>query len=211
MEAYYSTADTYLKSIHCIQNAALRIATGAFRTSPIDSLHAITSMLPPKYAADLKQLNYYLRLHVNPIYHMRASLLDQDNLHPEAIAEHFLKKSYLSRAHNLHLDYHLNPETILPEHIPEEPPWQLDINLCKDLYQYKKGRIPDNILREIYHDHLLSHQGSLQIYTDGSKSNTGVAYAYHCLYRNASKHSITTILHCRAHGHSGCNPIRKLY
>ena len=195
MEAYYSAADTYLKSIYCIQNAALRIAAGAFRTSPIDSLHAITSMLPPKYAADLKQLNYYLRLHVNPIHPMRASLLDQDNLHPDTIAEHFPKKSYLSRAHNLHLDYQLNSETILPEPIPEEPPWQLTINLCKDLYQYKKGRIPDNILREIYHDHLTSHQGSLQIYTDGSKSNTGVGYAYHCPYRNASKHipSIATI------------------
>ena len=128
----------------------VRITTGAFRTSPIDSLHAITSMLSPKYAADLKQLNYYLCLYVDPIHPMRASLLDQDNLHPDAIAEHFPKKSYLSRAHNLHLDFQLNPESILSEPIPEEPPWQLAINLCKDLYQYKKGRIPHNILREIY-------------------------------------------------------------
>ena len=150
-------------------------------------------MLTPKYAADLKQLNYYLRLHVNPIHPMRASLLDQENLHPDTIAEHFPKKSYLSRAHNLHLDYQLNSETILPEPIPEEPPWQLAINLCKDLYQYKKGRIPDNILREIYQDHLTSHQGSLQIYADGSKSNTGVGYAYHCIYRNASKQSIKSL------------------
>ena len=39
-EVFSSTADSHLNKIITIQNSALRIATGAFRSSPINSLHA---------------------------------------------------------------------------------------------------------------------------------------------------------------------------
>lgn len=48
--AIYSTASTStLKTINVIQNSALRLATGAFRTTPIDSLLSASAEWPPDY------------------------------------------------------------------------------------------------------------------------------------------------------------------
>lgn len=61
---------TLLRALDIIQNQALRVCTGAFRTSPISSLHADTyrnsaSHAPPqlsrpsKIKRDIKHVNHY--------------------------------------------------------------------------------------------------------------------------------------------------------
>ena len=61
-EAYGSACTSLLDTLQPIQNAALRIATGAYRTSPVASLHAETGILPLKYYRDTKALTYLSRL-----------------------------------------------------------------------------------------------------------------------------------------------------
>ena len=66
IETYASTAKTYKNSINAIQNSAIRIATGAFKSSPITSLHAESGIKPYKYFSDIKHLNYLIRVSANP-------------------------------------------------------------------------------------------------------------------------------------------------
>ncbi len=70
----YRTANTNtLKKLDTIQNQALRIATGALRTSPILSIHAETNFLPLTHHRNSQILNYYGRVirtpfHINAYY-----------------------------------------------------------------------------------------------------------------------------------------------
>ena len=64
-EVYSSACRTYLDSLQPIQNSAIRIATGAFKSSPILSLHAESGLQPLKQYRDMKMLNYYLRIKAN--------------------------------------------------------------------------------------------------------------------------------------------------
>ena len=98
LEAYSSAAESYLKPIRAIQNSVIRIAFGAFQSTPIDSLHAYASIPPAIFAAHQKQLNFYLRLVVNPSHLMHEQVIEQDNINEGTVQELTPPKSYLERA-----------------------------------------------------------------------------------------------------------------
>ena len=64
-EIYESTSKTNSNTLNPIRNKALRIATGAFRSSPIDSLEIISGSLPIQYTREMKLINYILRVKIN--------------------------------------------------------------------------------------------------------------------------------------------------
>jgi hypothetical protein len=74
-ECYSSASKTLLESISPIQNCAIRIATGAFRSSPILSLHSESGLKPISIHRELKILNFYTRVFVNPSHPMSTVVL----------------------------------------------------------------------------------------------------------------------------------------
>ncbi len=63
----YSTASqSTLNQLNTIQNTAIRIETGALRTSPISSLHVEANIMPLNHHRNLDILTYYFRVHKNP-------------------------------------------------------------------------------------------------------------------------------------------------
>ena len=181
LEAYASAAPTYLNSLYAIQNAAIRIATGAFRSSPVVSLHALTSVLPSNYSYHLKQLNLYMRLIVNPTHPMNDLVIDQEDLNADVIQERTPPKSFLSRASSLHLLYQLDTSRILGEFYSQKPPWKICcITVCTDLFEFTKKDFPPNVMRNIFNNHATQHENTTCIYTDGSKTERGVGYAFKC-------------------------------
>ena len=63
---YGSARESYLQSLDRVQNAALRICLGAFRTSPIPSLHVEANELPLKLRREKLALQYITKLRSNP-------------------------------------------------------------------------------------------------------------------------------------------------
>ena len=61
----YSTSPK-IDSLSPIQNEVLRIATGAFRSSPIPSLLAVSGLLPLSHYRVIKHLNTFLRIASSP-------------------------------------------------------------------------------------------------------------------------------------------------
>lgn len=63
----YSTASqSTLKKLNTVQNQALRIASGAFRTSPIASINTETNTMPLEHRRYSQILNYYGKLLITP-------------------------------------------------------------------------------------------------------------------------------------------------
>ena len=178
LEAFSSAAPTYINSLDTIQNSALRLATGAFRSSPISSLHAETGILPQEYSRQLKLLNYYLRLRVNTTHPMHNICIDQEDIYDQDVVDAIPKKSFLLRAVTLHQQYDLDLSSLLEETTPTQPPWEISkLTVCDDLNTCKKSDYPASILCGMFQDHCRTHDTSLIIYTDGTRSNLGTGYA----------------------------------
>ena len=70
-EVYTSAVESQLDKLNPVQNSAIRIATGVFRSSPIESLHVIAGIKPIQKFREVKLLNSVLRISAtpsNPVY-----------------------------------------------------------------------------------------------------------------------------------------------
>jgi len=68
---YESALPSYLKSLDCVQNLALRICLWAFRTSPSSSLHIEANEMPLYLRRERLTIQYMLKIRstpVNPVY-----------------------------------------------------------------------------------------------------------------------------------------------
>ena len=168
VEILQCAAPSYVKVLERIQNHALRIASGAFRSSPICSLHAECGVKPFKYFIDTKSLNFYLRLLANPTHPLRY-VADDVPAPPN---------SFLMKIREMLPQYRLRDMHILPETSHTESPWTLRaFSKCTTLYSSHRSKISDVELKHMFNLHLLTHANDLVFYTDGSKSDNGVAYA----------------------------------
>ena len=77
------------------------------------------------------------------------------------------------------IQYDLDHRWLAQEVTPESPPWKYSgINICEELYEYRKNRYTAIEMEYIFNEHLNSHNNSLQLYTDCSKTEEGVAFCY---------------------------------
>lgn len=174
----YSTASkTQLERLNPIQNTAIRIATGAFRTSPSHSLCCLSGELPLPYRRNLQTLSHSLKILENP------KNLNNPNFTPRTSNRTYQNKPFS------HLPFHMRKlrlEDSLGYQIPEitstrhtkTPPWlfvrtDTDVSLSK----YSKDQThPSVILREFIRV-TRSLPNSHFIYTDASKINNKVGAA----------------------------------
>jgi hypothetical protein len=59
-------AASYMESLDRVQNAALRVCLGAFRTTPLSSLHVEANKLPHRLRSQKLALQYIVKLKSNP-------------------------------------------------------------------------------------------------------------------------------------------------
>ena len=109
-DVYTSAAESYLKTVYAIKHSAIRIATGACRSSPVNSLHSDSSGIKPyKYYNEVKMLKYNIRI-VSNQSHSLYYLTSGEHAHSP--------KTYGLRCSNLLEEYAIE-FNILPEIVPE--------------------------------------------------------------------------------------------
>merc|ERR1712237_149034 len=58
------------------------------------------------------------------------------------------------------------------------PPWMTGgLSICTELDNIQKDQYPTAVLRGIFLNHLMGHRNSKTLYTDGTKTDNGVAFA----------------------------------
>ena len=177
-ESYSSACKTLLASIATIQNAAIRIATGAFKSSPIASLHSDAAIKPVEYYRDIKHLNYIahkLAVPKHPLNETFARILDVAENNPEISTS----KSFTNRCISLINTYDLNFNTILLETYPIRPPWLfIPPTTCTEMYRYTKKNFAPIELKHRFLEHARCHHNQLEIYTDGSAADGRAGSAF---------------------------------
>jgi ribonuclease HI len=182
VEAYSSACLSLLSTIDTVENAAIRIATGAYRSSPVVSLYAESGLKPPACYREIKLVNFYTRIIANPTHPLHETVIDIEDVESEDDDEEeeiSINKSYISRMRCIKERYNLKFNNILPETFPPYPSWRLpDVSVCTDLFDIKKNSVTTQEMKFEFLQHRNEHVGSYHIYTDGSKSQDGVGYAF---------------------------------
>ena len=191
-EVYESTSKTNVQKLGTIRNQCLRIATGAFKSSPIKSLEVLTSTLPIDLTQDMKLLNYLTRILVNranPIHEMLPISELSPNENQEQDPSTPTKRVFIERCKRAISMCNVEISNVIGENPPENPPWICGrLTVCKDVTTLVKREVPPMTLKLIHQGHIREHSyDSYRIYTDGSKTNQGVAYAIYSTDFSISK------------------------
>ncbi len=175
---YGSARESYLQSLDRVQNAALRICLGAFRTSPIPSLHVEANELPVNLRREKLALQYITKLKSNPanptykcVFEPSFALLFEAR--PSVIPTIGIRmKQHMA-------DTGIKFDCIAGFCFSPVPPWTLKAPIFTFAVHNigSKAEVPPEVFRSKVNEILEYFDGYQRIYTDGSKAGTAVASA----------------------------------
>ena len=175
-EIYSSAKDSKLKTLNSVHNAGIRIASGAFKSSPISSLMVDAGELPLELCRQSLLIQYYYRVQRLPTSLTNKEILSKCcffyyNDHSRC------PKPFSFRVQKIMEEYDIPKNKIHAFKFSSIPPWKLpEVTYCNCIYGCKND-FTDEELRLLFLEHLNDHFNSVFIFTDGSKSSAGVGYA----------------------------------
>lgn len=184
---YSSSSSGLLNSLDPVQNSAIRLSIGEFRSSPIVSLQSEASVMPLSLRRERRLvLSHYLKvlsIESHPLHnHCKEN--------PFTIRE----KSFLSES-NIEFP-NFAPRNPLPVPFWLLPKTYLNTELLQKL---RKGVTSNEEYRSTFNQLMSKYSDWATFYTDGSKTNEGVGAAfynteYNSSYRIHTKSSVATAL-----------------
>ena len=170
-QIYSSACKSKLRELDIVHNMGLRICSGAFRTSPVESIYVDTHQLPLDLRREELGLRYVVRVKScmenpsNKLIGQTLSINYKANSKPFQVRlkEQLGNQDILS-------------QKILPVTFSKHPPWLAPPVVCCATNIIKKD-IPPEQVKARFLEHDRQHANDMKIYTDGSKSNEGVGCA----------------------------------
>ena len=174
---YGSARKSYLQMLDPIHNQGLRLALGAFRTSPVASLY-VEADEPSLYSRREKlSLQYAIRLAANPSNPAHEVTFSPNyvNLYeqkPKAIKSFGIRISPLLESANI------KPQNIEKHFTPNIPAWCMKPpEILFDLHSGKKSESNPHILKDDFRKMQSRYKNYQHIYTDWSKEDSKVGCA----------------------------------
>ena len=174
---YGAARKTYMKELNTIHHRGLRLALGAYSTSPVESpyteadeplLTLRREKLVLQYSTKLKSCPF------NPIYDCTFNL---------KYKQHFERKEKIIKLFGLRMKPTLQKSKIPLNNIHESallqtPPWIIkNPKVILELNELSKTKTHPSSYQEKFHNILQHHPDHLYVYTDGSKDNNKTACA----------------------------------
>ena len=174
---YGSARKSYLKCLDTIHHQGLRLALGAFRTSPVESLYA-ESNEPFLYTRREKlSLQYTTKLAANPknpayncVFNPKYERFYTNT--PSVIKPLGLRIQPLLEQANISI------KNVQPFSLPSKEPWtQNPPKVILDLHKNKKSKVDSHIFKSEFLEIKSAYNHYMSIYTDSSKQDEKVACA----------------------------------
>jgi len=184
---YASAKPDVLQRLNPIHNTALRLCTGAFRSSPIASLYVEAGEMSLEHRRAKLTLQHYSRLGRladSPTY----NTVHDRRMVPIYERRQNTPRPFGIRALELMGVYDIQIRNCSPYLVPGEPPWNIpDDIVCNHLCKYRKSQ-HGAFLRHVSLEHITEdHSDSIHVYTDGSKCSGGVGYGVFSFNLDISK------------------------
>ncbi len=174
-ELYSSATPARLRTLDSVHHSGLRLATGAFRTSPIPSLLVAAGEmgLERRRQSHVARTWYRVqRLSGSPT----KDCISISTFHPFFDLHPGFPKPFSYRAREILADLSLPQTAVLCGNIPRLSPWDLpEVTYCR-YTSGSRGESPDIFNKITFLEHQESHSDSMHVFTDGSKSEAGVGF-----------------------------------
>ena len=151
---YASGSKSFLKKLHSVHHNGLRIATGAFRSSPVISLYVEIGFCSLSQRREEYGLNYY-----SGLLRSRSKILRLVNgINSASDVKPQILYSFVTRLRGF-LDNHDIPPLNVIKHSPYNFPfWNLiRAKCCKEMFTADKNQIPCDSIKQIFLEHKQSH------------------------------------------------------
>ena len=174
---YASARDGVLKRLDSIHNMAIRIALGAFRTSPVVSLLAESGEPPLRLRRDMLSLNYLLKIYSLPNHPSYKILFSATN------SNKFSKPRSTKPMAVRMKDYIDSFDDTCKHQVAfinaPKPPWLMKKPaVIWDLHKFNKQSTNSDIFQTVFQDVIRKYPNFSLIFTDGSKSDNKVGCAF---------------------------------
>ena len=175
---YGSARKSYLQMLDTIHHQGLRLALGAFRTSPVTSLYAEADEPSLHLRREKLSLQYATRLAANPsnpafTVTFSPQFLDICERKPNTIRPFGLRVLPLLESSKI------NPKNIEKQFITDIPSWCIrKPNILFDLHTNKKSVSNSHIMKQNFQILQSRYRSYQHIYTDGSKDGEKVGCAF---------------------------------
>lgn len=174
-EIFSSSRKSRTQRLEQIQLTAIRVATGAFKTSPKDSVLCDASVMPLKLKFELQTIRYrtkmkYLTNHLN-----HEIFVDNEySSRPTITRPTRIRNLELMEKHNLTFN-----ETLQKTYQKAQTsPWlKKHPNINIKLSEFTKNDTATEVYRKLFRYEMCKYTNSVIIYTDGSKTENGVCAA----------------------------------
>ena len=183
---YGSARKTVLQMLDPIAHQGLRLALGAFRSSPVESLYTEAEEPPLKLRRDKLAIQYTLKLSAHPENPTYKCVFDPQYKELYEAKEKSIR-SFGLRIEPILADKHILENTII-ETIPDIPPWTLTPPIINfDMTKAKKSDTSEILYLSKFNEIKAIFSDYNPIYTDGSKTDDAVASAAVTVDRTISK------------------------
>ncbi|KAE9523133.1 hypothetical protein AGLY_016474 [Aphis glycines] len=150
---YKTASNTKLNIIDRVNNSGLRLALGAFRSSPILSIYNLAEELSLEIKRIEKHLKYTARC-------VRSNIAIHEKNNNDLIK--LIKENKIKLPHII--TYELNTH----------PPWTRKYSVNTELSSLPKQQTPHNIYRNHLKSIIENYKDNQEVYTNGSKTHEGV-------------------------------------
>ncbi|GBO10302.1 putative RNA-directed DNA polymerase from transposon BS [Araneus ventricosus] len=174
---YGSARKSVLQKLDPVHHTALRLCSGAFRTSPVKSLYVECYEPALELKRQMLSLNYYFKIQSNsnhPFhdFKLRPFLLRLQNARKSLIPVFF------TRVHDILSDFNLFYLHVTPHPKTNFPPWGIPVvQFLNPFKTFIKSDTADIVYQQIFIEHRQEYNDFIAIYTDGSKSADLVSFA----------------------------------
>ncbi|GBO16986.1 putative RNA-directed DNA polymerase from transposon X-element [Araneus ventricosus] len=189
---YGSAAKSVVQQLDTVHHQGLRLAAGAFRTSPVQSLYVITGEPCLKLRCERFSLKYYFKIKQNP------SHPSYERVMKPIFGQFYEKKvsfipSFGHRMRPLLENFNLKNIDILPKH-DEPPPWRSrNVLTVDDFHKLPKSTTAPSVYIQEFYYHRQKFERYGTVFTDGSKFGdhvgSAVVFNHIVISRTLNKHS----------------------
>ena len=174
-EIYSSATEARLRVLDSVHHEGLRLATGAFRSSPIPSLLVDSGFQPLDLRRHSSLLRCWFRIQRLPESVPCRSVLS-DSLSPSYTVRPSFPKPFGFRVASLLTSLGIPSVPICPYRLPRIGFWQFpNVSVCSPFLASKRD-LPPTVSHALFLEHASSHSNSVSVFTDGSKCDTGVGF-----------------------------------
>ncbi|GBO29232.1 putative RNA-directed DNA polymerase from transposon X-element [Araneus ventricosus] len=173
-EVYGCARSSILRNLDTVHHSALRICSGAFRTSPVHSLYVVCHQLPLHLRRKMLCAQYFFRIQCHPTHPLRRMTLPIGlgrlyNARPSNVLP-FCERIKRSLA-----DSGFPNVQICPIDFLSFAPWDVpQISFQNPFSEFHKSTTAPAVFQQLFCYHRLQFSAHVPIFTDGSKTSSHV-------------------------------------